>query len=91
LGDHFHSGTDAHEAIHDDALARLEPGLDDAKSIDEASDRDRPVRERVVLFQDEHELPILIGPDRSILYQRRGVAFPCDEPDASKQSRCEGE
>src|SRR5438105_8539312 len=87
LGDDLHPRAHAHQTVDDDALPRLQSRIDGAKPVDHATGRHRPILERVIGLQHEHELSILVRADGLILDQRRRALLPADEPHAREQSR----
>ncbi len=77
------------EAVDHDDVARGEPARDDAKPVDARAELDRPVLERVVRFEREHELLAEIGADRALVDENRVALLRADELDACEQARRE--
>ncbi len=63
--------TDALQAIDDDLLARVQTAFDDAQAFTYRTELDRPIADLVLAVDDEDELLVLVGADRTFADENR--------------------
>src|SRR6204780_2740208 len=76
----------AHQAVDDDAVGGVEPILDHAQPAVDLSERDVFLPDHVAVVDDQHEFAHLLGADRGIGNQQRGIGRRTWHADAAKHA-----
>src|SRR5580693_4167986 len=80
------AGTRAHQAIDDDAIGGGEPVLDHAQPAVDLSKRDVFLLDHVAVVDNQHEFAHLLGADRGVGDQQRGIWRRARHPDAAEHA-----
>src|SRR5580700_5207638 len=83
---HLLAGPRAHQAVDDDAVSGVEPVLDHAQAAIDLSERDVFLPDHVAVVDDQHEFAHLLGADRGVGNEQRGIGRRAGHPDAAEHA-----
>src|SRR6202451_4719731 len=86
---HLLAGPRPHQAVDDDAIGGGKPVLDHAQPAVDLAERDVFLPYHIAVVDDQHEFAHLLGADRGVGNEQRGIGRRAGHADAAKHARGE--